>query len=651
MLRSSLKSKSKPTIIEYEDLTMCGICLSTIEDPKALPCLHSFCLKCLRNISDIKAGMVICPLCKEATAIPPEGVTGFRDNFFIIKLKERRSIHKSQDKKMTCVCCVMPACNIVARCIHCNGFLCQSCVNLHGTLSPLKPHTLIALDQLQYVKLDIGSKVKDECCKKHKDQALRWYCTKCEIPICRDCTVMEHRHSQHDYVSIESVHKGQLEDIKKLEMVCEGIVQHVDAAIEDVEKVKLSLESALELANRKLEESADTARQQFLKLLETNHKIASEKLRAIETERFDKIDDCKSNLKNLQAKLYNALEMANQVIRSGSQHDVAANYATLTSTLKQLQDVRPVPIRKSLSKVTFRPNNRKIVQEIDLGVVVEGTGIKKGKWVLEKQVGKHGQGKLTSAWGVAAGRYGDIVVTCYNGSQVKIYNSSGDYKLSLDTKQGLLLGKSSYPSNAVVTSDGHYYLTDQTAYVKVYSSDGKYMKEFPSKSPNNTSSDIDDASLYGLALDKEGYLLIGSNQKYISKHKQDGTHVCTLKVDIPPWFIAVGSENIIISTNLKNAGVLVLDNDGNLIRSLNAPKHAKSWHPLGICCSEDDIVYISSYDAHDKGGIYTFTVDGEYLGCVTMDVSHAEGLALIGADENRLAVAQYGHPVKIFCLK
>ena len=649
MLRTSLKSKSKHGTIEYEDLTMCGICLSTIEEPKALPCLHSFCLKCLQNIADNKSSTVTCPLCKESASIPRPGVEGFRDNFIIVKLKERRAARKKQEEmQMSCECCGTSICELVARCMDCKGFLCQNCTDLHSTIAPLKRHSFIMLDQLQTGK---SRMMKEESCQKHKDQAVRWFCKKCGLPICRDCTVIDHRYPQHEYVPIESSYKGMLEEIKKLEATCEGIVQQVDTAIDDVDKVKISLESALENANRKLEESADAARQQFMKALEDKHKIASEKLQRIETERFKKIDDCKSNLNNLQAKLYNALEMANQVIRSGSQHDVASNYSSLTTTLKQLQEVRPVPIRKSLSKVTFRPNSRKIIPEVDLGIVVDGSSMKKGKWVLEKQIGKHGKGKLTSAWGVSAGRYGDIVVTCYNGSEVKIYNRNGDFKFSLDTKHGLQPGRSSYPSNAVVTSDGQYFLTDQTPFVKVYSSDGQYLKQFPVLSPNDTSSDADNASLYGLTMDKEGFLLVGCNHKYISKHRQDGSHVSTMKVSIPPWFIALASDNIIICSNSRDTDVYILDKNGMIVRTLFAPKHTKSWHPLGICCSTDDVIYVSSYDAHDKGGIYSFSVEGDYLGCVTTDVTHAEGVALVGNEGNRLAVAQYGHPVKIFVLK
>ena len=77
-----------------EDLTKCGICKDTITDPKALPCLHTFCLVCLREWTDhdttTSSSHVICPACKKAFSLPDEGVEGLPGNVFVTSLMERR---------------------------------------------------------------------------------------------------------------------------------------------------------------------------------------------------------------------------------------------------------------------------------------------------------------------------------------------------------------------------------------------------------------------------------------------------------------------------------------------------------------------------------------------------------------------------------
>ena len=116
------------------DLTQCGICLLTLQDPKALPCLHSFCVKCLSQWAKGKT-KVTCPLCVQEFAIPSGGVTAFRTNFFINTLKERqentRTIH-SKDTLVQCASCACVESKVEGYCSNCGGFICEKCVGVHN---------------------------------------------------------------------------------------------------------------------------------------------------------------------------------------------------------------------------------------------------------------------------------------------------------------------------------------------------------------------------------------------------------------------------------------------------------------------------------------------------------------------------------------
>ncbi len=248
----------------------------------------------------------------------------------------------------------------------------------------------------------------------------------------------------------------------------------------------------------------------------------------------------------------------------------------------------------------------------------------------------------------------DIAVADHGKAQVNLHvYRNGQYKLSLDTKQGLQEGKTSYPWNVAVSSD-QFYVTDRTGMVKIYSSVGRYLKQFPVKSPDGTSSDMDSSELKGLTIDNEGYLLVGNTKKYICRCTQDGTHVTSFKVDIYPNFIAVApTGKIVVSPYMSKTGVYVLDKTGKHMLSINAPKNAKSWKPTGVCCSDDGVIYIASHDIGDKDGIYSFTEDGEYLGCVTTNVTYPLGLAYIYDDGgDKLVVGQeVWKPARVFVFK
>ena len=64
-----------------DDISVCAICFEKYKQPKVLPCLHTFCVDCLRRHYDAhrltNGGRLSCPSCREMLVMPEEGVTGF----------------------------------------------------------------------------------------------------------------------------------------------------------------------------------------------------------------------------------------------------------------------------------------------------------------------------------------------------------------------------------------------------------------------------------------------------------------------------------------------------------------------------------------------------------------------------------------------
>ncbi len=538
---------------DIDSLINCGICLSEMEQPKALICLHSFCATCLKQVKH-PPGKISCPLCKEDTILPKGGVEGLRDNFFVNQMKEKKIITRTGDVKMICICCGATDRVSIARCVDCNGFLCEQCVDSHAQLGPLKGHAVFKIEELRSGKVNFSKVFKDNCCDNHKDQISRFFCKTCGIPICHVCTVVEHCRPDHDYITLGSAAEYQMEEIEGLLKSCRDVAKRIDAAIGHEQKVKIKLKSAIGKASRHLLTEKEKAKEDILKLLEDDYNFKTHKLQKIDKIRSNNIDSNKEKLTNLKVRLMNATELANQVLASGSKHDVASNYTTLTSTLKQLKAVQVEPTSDDVAFVTFTPD-RSIQAVKPLGKIREH----KEKPVFRSaellmEIGKEGEGKLTTGVGVAMSNV-DIAVADFGEAQVNLYRD-GQYQLSLDTKQGLQKGQRSYPWNVAVSSD-RFYVTDRTGMVKIYSSLGRYLKQFPVKSPDGTSSDTDDSKLRGLTIDNEGYLLVGNNtKKYICRCTQDGTHITSFKIDIDPDFIVLDTHGL---TTMFPVGVTAMN--------------------------------------------------------------------------------------------
>jgi len=47
---------------QVEDIIKCHICLENLRDPRMLPCSHTYCLKCMKDLASNNHGQFQCPL-------------------------------------------------------------------------------------------------------------------------------------------------------------------------------------------------------------------------------------------------------------------------------------------------------------------------------------------------------------------------------------------------------------------------------------------------------------------------------------------------------------------------------------------------------------------------------------------------------------
>ncbi|XP_035696442.1 tripartite motif-containing protein 3-like [Branchiostoma floridae] len=180
----------------------CGICLEPFNNPKALACLHTFCQECLVNLVG-KRSFLTCPTCRTSVSLPPKGVQGLPDNFWLSELSTsptRRSstlywehLNKGSSKGA-------------------NGAERDSGISETDSTSPTGA---LMENDLQPVGTRSKTKTKTKlppiCGKNvHSDEDVRFFCEQCEETVCEGCLK---KHAGHSVCNME-----EAEEMRTCEM-------------------------------------------------------------------------------------------------------------------------------------------------------------------------------------------------------------------------------------------------------------------------------------------------------------------------------------------------------------------------------------------------------------------------------------------------
>ncbi|XP_078313866.1 uncharacterized protein LOC111104786 [Crassostrea virginica] len=84
--------------LQLDDELTCSVCLELYVCPLTLPCLHTFCSECLRELTQSSNGLtIVCPQCRVDTPIPIGGVGKFPKNFNLENIIQKVKLHKEKE--------------------------------------------------------------------------------------------------------------------------------------------------------------------------------------------------------------------------------------------------------------------------------------------------------------------------------------------------------------------------------------------------------------------------------------------------------------------------------------------------------------------------------------------------------------------------
>jgi len=191
-----------------KDLTTCPICLEVFDNPKSLPCLRAFCLKCLERHFGKKClgDKVPCPVCRKEFEIPSDGLSGLQHHFFIQRFVDELNAVSEESNGEPCEVCLeesredwekIPTATTF--CVDCNQKLCDQCSRPHRRMKGGAHQVRPLGDELEEELVQL----RGSYCDKHKDKQVEMYCKDCNENICVLCLAFEHR--PHETAEIAKV--------------------------------------------------------------------------------------------------------------------------------------------------------------------------------------------------------------------------------------------------------------------------------------------------------------------------------------------------------------------------------------------------------------------------------------------------------------
>ncbi|XP_027047457.1 E3 ubiquitin-protein ligase TRIM71-like [Pocillopora damicornis] len=197
----------------------CPLCLETVKDPKTLPCLHSFCMRCIdKHAGYAKRKLettIKCPVCQACFQIPDGDTFGnLPTSFHLNRLVDLLALRDGSEETQRCNSCEENN-TATCYCFVCQNFLCKDCFDAHQRLKATRGHRSVLIDNLQAQDVEDLMHRPTMCAKKyHENEPLDYYCQDCSVCICHKCSILSHnRHSLVDLQEAAEEQKMQMTQV------------------------------------------------------------------------------------------------------------------------------------------------------------------------------------------------------------------------------------------------------------------------------------------------------------------------------------------------------------------------------------------------------------------------------------------------------
>ena len=667
-------------------IIVCGVCSKPYNDPRILPCLHSFCQQCLHHEIE-KSGcqqVFKCPTCdcERSTSILVGGASVLPQNLHLgFEVQVAGYMSKiASNSEVCCDPCIDgrsgPA---EVFCCTCYQFMCT----FYKHHPELSKHNMVGLDQEGAKQLQTTMKPRDHYCSQpnHQDNKLNFYCETCKLLVCRNCTTVAHKdHGVSEVSIVAKAHRGNMRwTLQHVQDTLAGAIGANEKTMKLVETSKHEAELAINVAFERLLE----------RLLEKKKELLSE-MESIALTQTTSLTLQKEQLEKIQQKISHYSEVTSHILHTHTDLEVVAmggciptklkatimevenmspwtsQYGPITADVQQdalmkelsmfgcVYQQSPVPCKSEFTIQSVMRRNTKCLVKLEArmlngeryphgGVQVEAEMRSKAHngAVVYGEVEDHMDGTYTITLTPQTVGPHQLVITM-DGQNVQ--NSPHDldvtYSLSLCNAQQVIRCGSPYcvaiHDNGdiyVGSGDDCIYVFDQRGHVKnTIGSCGSGDGQFRYPSGISIKGDV----LYVADRFNHHIQKLTSRGEFIHKFGQKGSGQGEFYF---PMAVIVDSNNRLIVSDCGNHRIQIFNEDGGWLLTIDGKGTGNSSfrYPVGLALDPQGNIHVAEYDS-----IKVFTKEGVYVRTYGYDpeAAHPSGIAI--DDEGNTCVSNGG---------
>ena len=325
-----------------ETLVECSVCLGRLNNPRTLPCFHSFCRCCLEKFvqgcSDRNENPQLntfeCPDCRsEFTLNPQVGVEGIRTSYLVRNMLDVMTV-ENPVKGIPCHHCQKVS---AGRCVNCEVFLCKGCIQAHNNYLANQNHSMLSMEELS--KPENRSKIRGKSrCREHDDEILKFFCETCDELICRDCK--DDNHKNHECSLLKKAAERKTEELKKLRAMLTDELNEINEALQAMNNAEQVLEKNVKVAKMRIQKRRD-------EILADVTKNVDEKVKSL-TDNIDAMHEAKSEAIKKQTdkaqtnvnEVKNAIEVCNSLLDNPNDEEIVTTVGVVETNVGKVKDDR-----------------------------------------------------------------------------------------------------------------------------------------------------------------------------------------------------------------------------------------------------------------------------------------------------------------------